>query len=48
MKLTGQQSEAVCGRYAIVNEADLSERVAKLAKLGLGSKTKIRRAALDK
>jgi hypothetical protein len=34
MKLTGQKTEAAYRRYAIVNEADLSEGVAKL---GLGA-----------
>jgi hypothetical protein len=35
MKLTGHKTEAVHRRYAILNEADLSEGVAKLARLGL-------------
>lgn len=34
MKLTGHKTEAVYRRYAIVNEADLAEGVAKLARLG--------------
>lgn len=38
MKLTGHKTEAVFRRYAIVCEADLSEGVAKLAKLGLGTR----------
>ena len=33
MKLTGHKTESVYRRYAIVNEPDLSEGVAKLAKL---------------
>ena len=45
MKLTGHKTEAVYRRYAIVNEADLSEGVAKLARLGLGAGLKARRVA---
>lgn len=33
MKLTGDETEAVCRRYAIADAAALAEGVAKLAKL---------------
>jgi len=36
MKLTGHRTEAIYRRYAIVNEADLSEGVAKLSRLSVG------------
>ena len=45
MKLTGHKTEAVYRRYAIANEADLSEGVAKLSKLGLGAGIQTHRKA---